>query len=332
MMHQIRTEKKPPAAGFALMYLRLVLICLWSTVFAFGLEAPSAQADAPLVSVKVREIAPGVFVHTGKHELFTPGNAGDVSNTGFIIGSEAVAVVDTGGSRVFGTALKAAIRGRTDLPIKYIINTHMHPDHIFGNAAFADENPEFVGHYKLSDALAARKEQYLTANKPLLGGAFHGIEIIPPGTAVKGSRILYLGDRKLRVEAHPTAHTDNDLTVLDEQTSTLFMGDLLFSGHVPVVDGSIRGWLSLMDRLATRKIAHVVPGHGPAVMTWPDALAAQNRYLGVLVTQIREYIERGAPLSQAAKEIGIEEKDAWLLFDDFNARNVSAAFAELEWE
>jgi len=290
------------------------------------------KADTSTVPAQVTEIAAGVFVHTGKHELFTPDNAGDVSNSGFVICSEAVAVVDTGGSKAVGLALKAAIRARTSLPIKYVINTHMHPDHVFGNSAFVSESPEFIGHYKLSSALAARKEQYLQANRPLLGDAFEGVEIIPPARSIKGVEVLDLGNRKLRVEAHATAHTDNDLTVLDEETATMFMGDLLFSGHVPVVDGSIKGWLALMDRLAAESIVRVVPGHGPAAMEWPDAVAEQKRYLSDLVTQIRDYIERGVPLSQAAREIGLDERQAWQLFDDFNARNVSAAFAELEWE
>ncbi|MEO9873545.1 MAG: quinoprotein relay system zinc metallohydrolase 2 [Anderseniella sp.] len=302
-------------------------------VFAVHLTAIGpVMADTSTVPAQVTEIAPGVFVHTGKHELFTPDNAGDVSNSGFVIGSEAVAVVDTGGSKAVGLALKAAVRARTKLPIRYVINTHMHPDHVFGNAAFVSDNPEFIGHYKLANALAARKEQYLQANKPLLGHAFEGVEVIPPARSIKGVEILDLGNRKLRVEAHATAHTDNDLTVKDEQTATMFMGDLLFSGHIPVVDGSIRGWLAVMDKLAAEKITLVVPGHGPASMPWPDALVAQKRYLESLVTQIQDYIERGVPLSKAAREIGMDEKQAWQLFDDFNARNVSAAFAELEWE
>ena len=315
-----------------LRFAGLVSACLLCVLGVLALAIVPAKAETPTVPARVTEIAQGVFVHTGAHELFTPDNAGDISNSGFIIGSEAVAVVDTGGSRAVGLALKAAIRARTDLPIKYVINTHMHPDHVFGNAAFISDNPEFIGHYKLANALAARKEQYLQANKPLLGDAFEGVEIIPPARSIKGVEILDLGNRKLRVEAHATAHTDNDLTVTDEQTATMFMGDLLFSGHVPVVDGSIKGWLALMDRLAAEKISRVVPGHGPTAMPWPDALVAQKRYLDGLVSQIRDYIERGVPLSQAAREIGVDEKHAWALFDDFNARNVSAAFAELEWE
>ncbi len=317
-----------PVARFARLASAWCLCVLGVFVSAIG----PGEADTLTAPAKVTEIAQGVFVHTGSHELFTPENTGDVSNTGFIIGDEAVAVVDTGGSKAVGLALKAAIRAHTSLPIKYVINTHMHPDHVFGNGAFTSEQPEFIGHHKLASALAARKDQYLQANKPLLGGAFDGVEVILPSRGIKGVEVLDLGSRKLRLEAHATAHTDNDLTVLDEKTATMFMGDLLFSGHVPVVDGSIKGWLVVMDKLAAEKISQVVPGHGPAAMQWPDAAMAQNRYLNSLVTQIRDYIARGVPLSQAAREIGLDEKQAWLLFDQFNARNVSAAFAELEWE
>ncbi len=99
-----------------------------------------------------------------------------------------------------------------------------------------------------------------------------------------------------------------------------------------MVDGSIKGWLALIDRLAAENIVRVVSGHGRQQCSGRTPWQSEKRYLSGLVTQIRDYIERGVPLSQAAREIGLDEKQAWLLFDDFNARNVSAAFAELEWE
>lgn len=283
-------------------------------------------------SVPVTEIAPGVFVHQGQHALFTPANMGAISNAGFIVGSEAVAVIDTGGSRKFGEGLLAAIRQHTSLPVRYVINTHMHPDHIFGNAAFAAAGAELAGHAKLARALAARRDQYMAANKPLLGDAFEGVEVIPPALHVQDRMTLDLGGREIVLEAHPTAHTDNDLTVYDPQTGTMFMGDLLFSGHIPVVDGSIKGWLALMKELSQRKLQRVVPGHGPASMSWPGAMASQQRYLETIASEIRQFIAGGKTLADAAKTVGLTEKDAWLLFDDFNARNVSASFAELEWE
>ena len=263
-----------------------------------------------------------------------PSNSGDVSNTGFIIGRDGVAVIDTGGSPRVGAELLKAIRARTDLPIKYVINTHMHPDHVFGNAAFEDEKPTFVGHHKLPRALAARADRYLKANEELLGEeAFNGTQIIPPTLLVEDKLELDLDGRVVILEAHKTAHTDNDVTVYDKQTGTLFLGDLLFAKHVPALDGSIRGWLALLDQLSQRKdVARVVPGHGPASVDWPNALAAEKRYLARIADDVRAFIKEGRTLAQAAKEAGLSEKDAWLLFKEYHARNVSAAFAELEWE
>ncbi len=135
------------------------------------------------------------------------------------------------------------------------------------------------------------------------------------------------------VEAQKTAHTDNDVTVFDKQTGTLFLGDVLFAKHVPALDGSIRGWLALLDRLKERTdVARVVPGHGPASMEWPQALAAEQRYLTKVADDVRAEIKEGRTLSEATREAGMSEKDAWLLFKEYHARNVSAAFAELEWE
>jgi quinoprotein relay system zinc metallohydrolase 2 len=304
---------------------QVVLVILFSA--ALGAQAISTPYD-------VRQIAPGVFVHEGRYELFTPSNSGDVSNTGFIIGRDGVAVIDTGGSPRVGAELLKAIRARTDLPIKYVINTHMHPDHVFGNAAFDDEKPTFVGHHKLPRALAARADRYLKANEELLGEeAFDGTQIIPPTLLVEDKLELDLGGRVVILEAHKTAHTDNDVTVYDKQTGTLFLGDLLFAKHVPALDGSIRGWLALLDQLSQRKdVARVVPGHGPASVDWPNALAAEKRYLARIADDVRAFIKQGRTLAQAAKEAGLSEKDAWLLFEEYHARNVSAAFAELEWE
>lgn len=282
----------------------------------------------------MKEVAPGVFVHRGRYEVFTPRNEGDTSNAGFIIGRDGVAVIDTGGSPRVGAQLLEAVRARTQLPIKYVINTHMHPDHVFGNVAFEGEHPVFVGHHKLPRALAARAARYLAINKELLGdAAFEGTRIIPPTELVEDKLTLDLGGRTIEIEAHKTAHTDNDVTVFDKQTGTLFLGDLLFAKHVPALDGSIRGWLALLDQLKSRTdVARAVPGHGPASMAWPEALAPEERYLAKVADDVRALIKQGRTLSEATREAGLSERDAWLLFKEYHARNVSAAFAELEWE
>jgi glyoxylase-like metal-dependent hydrolase (beta-lactamase superfamily II) len=136
----------------------------------------------------------------------------------------------------------------------------------------------------------------------------------------------------LRLKAWPAAHSDNDLTVLDESSGTLFTGDLLFAGHVPVLDGNLRGWLAVLGDLAAIPAQRAVPGHGQVSVGWRALIDAQRQYLERLAGDVRGLIKQGAPLASAAERAGQSEKDRWALFDDYNARNATAAFAELEWE
>jgi len=86
---------------------------------------------------EVHEVAPGLFVRVGVTEIATAANKDAIANIGFVVGSESVAVIDPGGSLADGFSLREAIRARTNLPIRYVIVTHIHPDHILGCPAFA---------------------------------------------------------------------------------------------------------------------------------------------------------------------------------------------------
>ncbi|GAC1624278.1 MAG: hypothetical protein NVS9B10_10150 [Nevskia sp.] len=230
---------------------------------------------------------------------------------------------------------RIAASSASPTPVCYVINTHVHPDHVFGNAAFAGTAARFVGHARLAAAMAARRDSYLAALTDQVGAAAaEGSSLVPPTEVVAvGSDLrLDLGGRSLLLHAWPTAHTDADLSVLDSATGTLWTGDLLFVERIPVIDGSLLGWLRAMTALAAMSPRHVVPGHGPLDPPWQAALDRQGRYLGVIAGDVRAALKANRTLQQTVDRAGLSERNRWRLFEDYNRRNVTASYTELEWE
>lgn len=298
-------------------------------------ECAFAQSVNGATALAVTQVNPGVFAHIGALEDWAPANGGDVANTGFVVGSRCVAVVDSGGTPDIGRALRAAVERTTPLPVCYVINTHAHPDHVLGNIAFADASrqaPQFVASARFTHALAAREPYYLNALQRDFGVRLTHAAIVYPSVSVDKLMDLDLGDRILTLQTWPTAHTDNDLTVYDRRTRTLFASDLLFVQHLPALDGSLRGWVSVMAELKRLEIATVVPGHGPVSKDWPEAMDAQADYLNSLLRDTRAAIRNRLTIQQAVDSIGVAPDANWLLTERFHRRNVTAAYAELEWE
>ena len=299
------------------------------------LACASCLALADNADFNLQEIAPGIFVHQGKMVAErTPANMGDQANIGFIVGEKCVATLDTGGSMKVGLLLREAIKKTTDKPVCYVINSHVHPDHMFGNAAFKADKVTFIGHDRLAKAAAARNSNYSNSLKRDLGDVAEGSELTPPTQTIKAGETmeLDLGGRKLKIQAWPVGHTDNDISVFDDQTQTLWLSDLLFIDHVPAMDGSIPGWLKVIAELKKIPAKIVIPGHGPATAPWPSAIEPEERYLAKVADGVRKALKDKQTIQEAIEGVAWDEKDKWQLFENFHRRTVTATYAELEWE
>jgi quinoprotein relay system zinc metallohydrolase 2 len=298
------------------------LLC--STVAANGGRA----AEGALVTELV---APGIHIRRGVDEDASAANGDAIANTGFIVGRSAVAVLDPGGSLHDGQRLRARIREVTRLPIRFVLMSHVHPDHIFGAGAFVQDGPQFVGHVRLPNAIAERGEYYSKGLDAILGKGASGPAIVPTRLVADRDRID-LGDRTLVLTAHGVAHTDCDLSVFDPSSATLLPADLLFVERVPALDGRLKGWQKELGALKAVAATRAVPGHGPVSVNWPAGARDLDRYLDVLLRETRAAVKQGMDISQAVATVGRSERGKWKLFDDYQGHNVTQAFKEVEWE
>jgi glyoxylase-like metal-dependent hydrolase (beta-lactamase superfamily II) len=208
----------------------------------------------------------------------------------------------------------------------------MHPDHALGAPVFKEAGATIVAHANLPAALGARARSYLATGARAIGAGMDGAGAVTPDVLIADRGVIDLGGRTLLLEAHPVAHTDNDLTVTDDATEVMFLGDLVFMDHLPTMDGSLIGWLDLLDDLTARHASRVVLGHGPAAAPWPEAAAPMRAYLDGFAGAARAAIATGTPLLEASRAIAADAPVGWAMTDAFAARNATAAIRELEWE
>ncbi|MEK9770849.1 MAG: quinoprotein relay system zinc metallohydrolase 2 [Nitrosomonadales bacterium] len=280
-----------------------------------------------------QEVADGVYVHYGQHLDVDEGYQGDICNIGFIVGKSAIAIIDTGGSPEVAQKLKNFIQQNFSQPIKYVINTHPHLDHIYGNKAFLDLNPVFIGHEQLQKAMRFRKDLYTRLNQKYLYLEYDQIPQVEPTESVTLAQPLSidLGERILKLEAFEKSHTEADLTVHDLNTNTFWSGDLIFNERTPVIDGDIHGYLRVLKNLQAKQLNIIVPGHGKAGAA-KILIKQMQQYLEVLRNDVRKSIDAGMSLEKTMSSAAQSEEKHWQLFKIQNQRNINRIYPEMEWE
>jgi len=180
-----------------------------------------------------------------------------------------------------------------------------------------------------------RKNFYETLNLRYLKTPLEKSIQIPPSILVREneSKIFDLGEREIKVNAYSPAHTDNDVTITDIKTGTLWAGDLLFIERTPVIDGDIHGFIDVLGQLISLDdINLVIPGHGTPTRKWRDAFRKSKNYFITLRDDIRRSISEDQGLRKAIETVAKSESKKWELFDVQNARNINQVYPKLEWE
>lgn len=306
----------PPPRRLTASGVRLAaaaLVAAFATASPVVIEAARAQTSiqAPGAASSPKRIADGVWFFEGAREHFSRANGGDIVNTGFIETADGAVVIDSGPSLRYGKAQREKIREVTGRDVRRVYITHAHPDHFLGNQAYEDVPVEALAP---TVRVIQRDGETLTQNLYLLvGGAMSGtiprapspLTGLGPGGAASAGTSPRLGDattveiggRKLRLIAL-AGHTAADLAVFDEQTRTLFAGDLVFFERAPTTpNADLDVWLAALAQLQALPYQVLVPGHGPVVSD------------GAAIAQTRAYLEwiRDTLTTAAAEGLDMNE-------------------------
>jgi glyoxylase-like metal-dependent hydrolase (beta-lactamase superfamily II) len=292
-----------------------------------GPPAHSARADGALA---VTEIAPDVFVVGGRPADPDPSNQGRTGNVAFVVGPAGVLVWNSGTSRRHGEAIAAAIRERTDRPIRTVVLAQAAQDLVFGATALRDQGARILMHRDAAATMRTRCGGCLAELHRLLGDeAMARTELPPVDERLDGDRTLAVIGRDLRLLDLGSAAAPGSVALYDPASGVLFSGGMVMVRQVVETrDADPAGWQRALERLSALAPEIVVPDHGP-VGTVGD-IAASGRYLAALEARVGQLVRDGVSLADASARGQLPAFASWSRYEPVHGHNVHHAYLRLE--
>ncbi len=252
----------------------------------------------------VKQLAPNIYAYIQAKATWY------WSNAGFIVGSDYVVVVDSLATVSLTQKFKDEIRKITDKPIRYLINTHHHGDHIWGNHVFAGAT--IISHnYCRHEAIEAGIMDPGLLNTVFPEFDFRGIAVTPADITFDKQLTLHMDGREVRLLYFGPGHTAGDIIVYLPEEGIIFAGDFIFLYSTPLgMEGSFAGWLRNLDALANLGAHTYVPGHGPVCEV--EGLNLCRDYLVFVQREAKKRFNEGMTVDEAAKDIDLGQFKQWL--------------------
>ena len=289
-----------------------------------------ASAAEPL---PLQRVSDTVWFVQGEAALGSPANRNFIANAGFVVTPQGVVVIDALGSPALAEALIAAIRQVTAQPIRFVIVTHYHADHIYGLQAFKALGASVIAHraglaYLGSDTARLR----LSASREQLSPWIDdNTRLVPADRWLDTDTDLEVGGETFHIRHGGPAHTPEDLLVHAEQAGVMFVGDLVFRGRIPYVGQADSGqWIASLGRLIQRKPRIVVAGHGPTSFDPLPDLTLTRDYLIHLRQSMAEAAANLAPFEDAYAKADWSRFEHLPLFRAANRMNAYNTYLLLE--
>ena len=254
----------------------------------------------------LQEIAPNVFAHIHS------GVGWDICNSGFIIGDDGVLVIDAMMVASQVSPYLEEIRKVTDKPIRYLVNTHHHVDHSFGNQFYLPT--EVVSHRGCRESMitAGADVESLSQRYPQYRDDWVQSRLTPASITYEDKLIVHLGDRVIELLHPGPAHTYGDTLVYLPREKVLFTGDVAFQYLTPLArDGHVSNWIKVTNGiLKAVNATTLVMGHGP--VSGKEAVSWTLKYLRLVKRVSKSYFDQGASVEDASRAVRLGEYADWV--------------------
>jgi glyoxylase-like metal-dependent hydrolase (beta-lactamase superfamily II) len=295
------------------------------------MAAPYAETS---VTMEVKQVSEHVYYVEGEAGIATD-NEGFISNAGFVLTGDGVVIFDALGTPSLANKLVRKIRELTDQPIRKVIVSHYHADHVYGLQVFEDlgaeiSAPEGAQKYLQSEAARERLEERQFSLEPWVN---EDTRLVYPDVTVSKSNSFTMGDVTFTINYMGKAHSDGDLSMLVEPDMVLFSGDIIFEGRVPFVgNADTRNWLETLTRLETEGLTALIPGHGPASTSPAKTIALTRAYIAYLRDVMGAAVDEFVPFDEAYAEADWSEFEHLPAFEAGNRINAYQVYLSMEAE
>ncbi len=305
---------------------RILLLSLLISLFSL------TQATAGTILPPPAKISDHVYVWIGPYEGPNKENRGYRMNLAFVVGSKAVAVIDTGYTPMMAEEMLRHIRTITSLPVKYAINTNSQPHRFMGNDVFKSAGAMLITSPQEKERMSKQAGQFTIAVENNLGLPKNSVKIPPlPTTLVKDKKSIDLGKLKIVIENFGVSHTPSSLTVHIAADNIVYAGDILYAHRLLSVlpDSKVKGWINTYNKLKKYGDVIFIPGHGePAKLSAFDFSTLS--YLTLLHSHMKKSVDDGLDSQDAIKSLNQGEYSKLALYDQLAGRNASWAYLEAE--
>jgi cyclase len=285
----------------------LVTVLAIAMLVLYGCEKRHLDATG-LVPISKHTYA---FIATGPTPV-----EGQGANSGFIVGTKGVLVVDSRYTPALANELLRAIRSVTQAPILYLVDTSYHPDHAWGNSVFKAQGAVIIARPETREALLTYSPAYIDFYREHSKEGYELIKdvaIVPPDTTFKDGETIDLGGAKVVLRYFGPAETAGDAIVVEPRDGALFTGGVATNGyHLNMADpgADYDNWFKTLDRLGNLGIRYVVPGRGK--IGGKECLEADKRYIRTLIDDCVADIRKIVPVEQAMNTVKIPGTEGWL--------------------